>query len=102
MSKLKPNGLILFHISARLFDVEGILSKLAESTGNVFIVRTGGKSYGEKEAPRWGVLGKKDSPEIKELLKHPEWREAHHTQDTPLWTDDFHNLLGILRNLEDY
>ena len=102
LSKLKPNGLILFHISARLFDVEGILSKLAESTGNVFIVRTGGKSYGEKEAPRWGVLGKKDSPEIKELLKYPAWREARHAQDTPLWTDDFHNLWGILRNLEDY
>lgn len=102
LSKLKPNGLILFHISARLFDVESILSKLAENSGNVFIVRTGGKSYGEEEAPRWGVFGKENSTEIKELLTRPEWRKARLPKNTPLWTDDFHNLLGILRNMEDY
>ena len=102
LSKLKPNGLILFHISARLFDVESILSKLAQESGNIFIVRTGGKCYGEKTAPRWGVFGNKNIPEISTLLKQSKWRPARHTDKTPVWTDDFHNLLGILRNTEDY
>lgn len=102
LSKLKPNGLILFHISARLFDVESILSKLAQESGNIFIVRTGGKSYGEKTAPRWGVFGNKNIPEIRSLLKQSTWRPAKHTDETPIWTDDFHNLLGILRNTEEF
>lgn len=101
LSKLKPNGLILFHISARLFDVESILSKIARETGNVFIVRTK-QMKNEMAAPRWGVFGKAGNEEIRTLLKTKGWHETRHSENTPLWTDDFHNLLGIIRNIDSF
>lgn len=95
-SKLKPDGVILFHISARTFDVEPILTKIAEASGMAFIVRH--LPEADSEYPQWGVLSNSyDDPEIKALLTMPGWRKGEMEEKTPLWTDDFHNLLSALR-----
>lgn len=100
--KMKPDGLLLIHISARLFDIEPILSRIAEELGMIFIVRQG-QQNAEKDAPRWGVMAKSaDIQEIKELLAMPGWRIARHQEKTPLWTDDFHNLLSTLRKIDNF
>lgn len=94
-SKLKDNGVILFHISSRAFDVEPVLTRIADELGMTFIVRnkSGADSY-----PQWGVLSNdKDVPVVKDLLAMEGWREGKMSIDTQLWTDDFHNLLSVLR-----
>lgn len=95
-SKLKSDGLILFHISSRAFDVEPILTKIAQKLGMTFIVRD--LPQKDRGYPQWGVLSNSyDDPEIKALLAMPGWRKGEMKKDTPLWTDDFHNLLSALR-----
>lgn len=96
-SKLKPDGVILLHISSRAFDVEPVLTRIARELGMTFIVRNlPKKDYGGY--PQWGVLSNSpDAPEIKALLAMPGWRKGEMKENTPLWTDDFHNLLSALR-----
>ena len=95
-SKLKPDGLILFHISSRAFDMEPVLSRIAKELNMAFIVRyLPPKDHGY---PQWGVLSNSyDDPEMKALLAMSGWRKGEMKEDTPLWTDDFHNLLSALR-----
>ncbi|MBO4520762.1 MAG: fused MFS/spermidine synthase [Alphaproteobacteria bacterium] len=95
-SKLRPDGIILFHISSRAFDMEPILTRIAEELNMAFIVRY----HSEKDFryPQWGVLSNSyNDPEIKALLAMPGWRKGEMKEDTMLWTDDFHNLLSALR-----
>lgn len=95
-SKLKPGGLILFHISSRAFNVEPVLAKIAAELKMVFIVRY--LPPYDRDYPQWGVLSDNpQSPEIKALLSMPGWKTVKAKQDSPLWTDDFHNLLSALR-----
>ena len=95
LSKLKDNGVILFHISSRAFDVEPVLTKIADELGMTFIVRN--KSSADSY-PQWGILSNdKDVPVVKKLLSMEGWREGKMSIDTQLWTDDFHNLLSVLR-----
>lgn len=95
-SKLKPGGLILFHISSRAFNVEPVLAKIAAELKMVFIVRY--LPPYDRDYPQWGVLSDNpESPEIKALLSMPGWKTAKAKKNTPLWTDDFHNLLSALR-----
>lgn len=94
-SKLKNDGVILFHISSRAFDVEPILTKIAHNLGMTFVVRykTDADPY-----PQWGVLSNdRNAPIIKDLLSTDGWREGVTYPNTELWTDDFHNLLSTLR-----
>ena len=101
-SKLKEDGLILFHISSRAFDVEPILAKIAQELNMAFIVRflpPYDRNCTNCNFPQWGVLANSyDNQEIKTLLSMPGWRKAKMGKDTPLWTDDFHNLLSALRH----
>ena len=93
-SKLKQDGIILFHISSRAFDVEPVLTKIAKELGMAFIVR----DLPKDRYPQWGVLSNSyEDSEIKALLAMPGWRKGEMKEDTPLWTDDFHNLLSALR-----
>ena len=95
-SKLKSDGLILLHISSRAFDIEPILTKIAEDLGMTFIVRYNAQF--DFDYPQWGVLASSDKlPEIQALLSMPGWRKGKMDKNTPVWTDDFHNLLSVLR-----
>lgn len=95
-SKLKKDGIILFHISAKAFDVEPVLAKIAQELNMTFIVRYIPEH--DFKYPQWGVLANSpDAAEIKTLLSMPGWRKAEISEKTPLWTDDFHNLLSALR-----
>lgn len=94
--KLKKEGVILFHISSKAFDVEPVLAKIAEELGMVFIVRNHPEH--DHGYPQWGVMANSsDVPEIKTLLSMPGWKPAAMPEKTPLWTDDFHNLFSALR-----
>lgn len=92
-SKLKQDGMILFHINSRAFDIEPILSKIAEEIGMIFITR----KNNTEPYPRWGVLASTETPEIKALLETKGWYRSKPKPNSPLWTDDFHNLFSALR-----
>jgi hypothetical protein len=92
---MKPNGVIAFHVSNRFLDLTPVVEMIAKKRGlNVAWVRD---SYEDGSTSSDWVLLTKDrtfilKPEIVEATQpidpRPDWR---------LWTDDFNNLLQVLR-----
>ena len=97
---LRPDGVLLFHVTNRYLDLAPLLARIAEAKG----LKAGLISYeptDEEEALQyassdWAVLSRDravfELPEVAAVAKPLKAREG-----TPLWTDDFNNLLRVLR-----
>ena len=97
LHKLKPNGLILFHVSNRYMNVEGLVSALIFDAHLEGLVR-----YDDDEEP----TGKTSSdyvvaarrPEDLGSLEHSEnWVHVEKPAGIQPWTDDYSNMLKIVR-----
>jgi MFS family permease/SAM-dependent methyltransferase len=92
---MKPDGLIAFHTSNRFLDLKPVIEKIAKQRGlHVAWVRD---QYDDGSTSSDWVLVCKDrtvllKPDIVEatdaIIPRPDWR---------MWTDDFNNLLQVLR-----
>jgi SAM-dependent methyltransferase len=104
LRKLRPGGLLLFHISSRLFDLAPVLTRLGAALGLRCAV-SGSESLSDEamalgQSPsRWFALTA--SPEqTRWLEEHLGWREVQASEDLltrRVWTDDYVNLLQALR-----
>jgi SAM-dependent methyltransferase len=92
---MKPGGVIAFHVSNRFLDLKPVVQQLAEKRGlHVAWVHDTYEDGGTSSD--WILLTKDKTfllkPEIVEhteiIVPRPEWR---------LWTDDFNNLLQVLK-----
>jgi spermidine synthase len=97
LQKLKPNGLILFHVSNRYMNVEGLVSAVASDAGLYGLVR-----YDENE----GQPGKTSSDYVitakhRESFGEINYNEFWTTMQKPdaiqPWTDDYSNMKTIIR-----
>jgi len=92
---MKPGGVIAFHVSNRFLDLKPVVQQLAEKRGlNVAWVHDTYEDGGTSSD--WILLTSDKTfllkPEIVEhteiIVPRPDWR---------LWTDDFNNLLQVLK-----
>jgi len=97
LRKLKPNGMMLFHVSNRYMNVEGLVSALIVDASLEGLVR-----YDDDEEP----TGKTSSdyvvaarrPEDLGALEHDEnWSRVEKPSGIQPWTDDYSNMLKIVR-----
>jgi len=92
---MKPGGVIAFHVTNRFLDLVPVVKALADNAGleAVWVSDDGG---GIASRSDWVLLSDDDrildSPRVAEasveFVEHPEWR---------LWTDDFNNLVQVLK-----
>ncbi len=105
ISKLKPNGLIAFHISNRYFDLRPPLARIAQELNfqcyvrNDSVVTKAQGNEGKKES-LWVVISPTEQAFLP-LARLPNWERAPRITDFPLWTDDHANVLGALINQRD-
>jgi hypothetical protein len=89
---LKPDGILAVHVSNRFLDLAPAIKALADKHGfhGVIVYETGATTSD------WILLSKD-----KRALEHPRIREASQAIPTKAgiqaWTDDFHNLVQVLR-----
>jgi hypothetical protein len=98
--KIKPQGVLAFHLSNTFFTLEPIVAALADSLGLRLLI---GESEALEEhrllgaAPStWGVVLPPDHALIP-WFKIRGWREFPSDPRTRLWTDDYSSLLPFLR-----
>ena len=101
-SRLKPHGLIAFHVSSRFFDLPPVLARSAEDRRLVGYVRHDAQVPPEKaaEAMRasvWVVLAREESDLGQIARSGPRWARLVPRPGDPLWTDDYTNVLGVLQ-----
>lgn len=102
--KLEPGGIMAFHISNRYLDLEPILARIASDLGMQAYVEGDEPSTDEwdvgKRPSRWVVLC--NSPhDVKDLLANRAWSPARVEPSTPLWTDDYSNILSAFKHESD-
>ena len=100
VDKLADDGIIAFHVSNRYLRLQPVLAKLAENSSPKLIVRywddTEADPHKGKFASQWVILTRAER-DLGELGRDVRWEELGSTPNTPLWTDDFSNLVSALK-----
>jgi SAM-dependent methyltransferase len=97
-SRLRPGGLIAFHISNRHFDLGPPITAIARELGLATAVRHDLEvspfeaGFGKRPSS-WAVVGAADDIAALRSTK-PAWRPIAVSADAKPWTDDHANLLG--------
>ncbi len=97
LRKLKPDGLILFHVSNRYMDVEGLASAVAQDAGLEGLVR-----YDDDEEPTGKtssdfVVAARHKEDFGDLNDDENWSEIEKPAGIQPWTDDYSNMMAIVR-----
>jgi hypothetical protein len=98
LSKLAPGGALAFHITnrhlvlapviARLADSQGLTARWQQHTANPAI-RPG------QFSSEWMVMARTPA-DLGALVGDPRWVIPPIPPGTPLWTDDFSNIVSVL------
>jgi SAM-dependent methyltransferase len=96
LTKLKPDGVVILHLSNRNLELNGPAQAVAKAAGGYALIQ----NY---EAPRTGdwessedaVVIAKSPQALAGLAADRRWRPVDATQARP-WTDDYTNLIGAL------
>lgn len=99
MSKLKPRGVLAFHISNRYFDLGPVVARIAsdlklESWVLADNTVTAQQASAGKAESTWVAVVRQDS-DLGPIATYPtRWQKMEAAAGHPLWTDDFANVLS--------
>jgi SAM-dependent methyltransferase len=98
--KLRPGGIVLLHISNRYLELQPVVvelardARLAGALGESDV--TPEQRVAFKHGSRWVALARSPAT-LSMLVRQPHWRVLDPQADVKLWTDDFSDVLGVLR-----
>ncbi|SLN69985.1 Spermidine synthase [Roseovarius litorisediminis] len=98
MDRLAPDGVLVFHISNRYYDIDRPLARSAEALGLQARMQ---RYYGNSEVDPGDTASivvtlSRSTEALGDLANDPRWKEI--TGDgEKVWTDDYANLLSILK-----
>jgi hypothetical protein len=97
--RLPPKGLVAVHISNRHFDLEPVLSRLANELNLKALVRRDQALEDDgsgRSSSVWVALATDDYA-MSVLRDRGRWEPLSSRETVALWTDDFSNILALLR-----
>jgi len=99
LAKLAPGGILLFHVSNRYLDVEKLASALVSDAKLAAYSRfdDAGELRKAGKTSTQHVVAARDVADFGDLGNHPEWRPVGRPADFQTWTDDYSNLLSLIR-----
>jgi len=99
LERLTEDGLLVFHISNRYYDLREVLATAAETLQlSAASLRADGSETEEPlYDPATTVAMSRDRDRLKPLLESG-WEDLTHTASpSPLWTDDYVDILAAMR-----
>jgi len=100
LSKLAPGGVIAMNVSNVHLSIWPVVARVAQSEGlSVLWQReppTAGSLAVGKFPSEWMVMAR-DVRDLGSLMTDPRWRTPDVPATTRLWTDDFSNILSVIR-----
>lgn len=103
LEKLKPDGLLVFHISNRYLELESVMAALAESLGMVGVIQNLRVSNEEMQRENlyssdWVVLAHRAEDLAPLRAAHgAKWRDLQPRAGFRVWTDDYSNILSVFQ-----
>jgi spermidine synthase len=103
MDHLSADGILAFNISSRCFDLEGVLANVAGRAEPPLIclaqkdlaVGVSEKKLG-KAPSHWVVMARRREA-LAKLIQRRKWHEVAKVPNRAVWTDDYCNLLSVLK-----
>ncbi len=103
--KLTGDGILVFHISNRYLDLSTVLNAVAtELELQCYVCRDVARSPQElEEKQRNGIEGStyvvlaRQANDTRGLSERPNWQRMKPDGNAPVWTDDYSNILSVLR-----
>ena len=101
LAKLRPDGALLFNISNKYVDIGAVLAGEAGALGLASYVRTDVDVTTEEAAlgkvpSAWLVMSRNDA-NLNGLPSMPGWQSQTASAQSAVWTDDFSDLLAVMR-----
>jgi hypothetical protein len=98
--RLRPDGLLAFHISNRHLDLAPVIASVAETLGLAAVERVDRDAAAAgiepaRSASHWVVLAR--SPARLRALRTDGWKQPARDPGRRPWTDDFSNVLDAVR-----
>jgi spermidine synthase len=99
LNRLTPDGVLAFHISNRHLNLSPVLARLAADAGLTLLeqrhVVTPEEEARGRSSSHW-ILMTRAPRTLDPLLEDSRWSHAEELSSQP-WTDDFSNILSVLR-----
>jgi hypothetical protein len=99
LSKLKPDGLLVFNVSNRYLNVEKLVSALVAAEGLAALSRFDDagdlKKLGKSSANH--VVAAHQMSDLELIARRPGWKRIDPPDGFEPWTDDYSNLLSLIR-----
>lgn len=103
LSRLAPGGVLAFHISNRNLNLAPVLGRLAAERGLTVLEQLDRRAMDLDENGRttsnW-LLMARDRADLGSVAQDARWAAPDVPANTPLWTDDFSNILSVFRRSE--
>jgi SAM-dependent methyltransferase len=96
-TKLKQDGAILFHVSNRYLKIQELVSALVTDANLASLVRSDDDDSASGKARSTFIAAALNAESIAPLKEKWGWIEVFRPDGFTPWTDDYSNLLGILR-----
>lgn len=98
LRKLSPGGLLAYHISSRYFELEPVVGGVTRSLGlsglyQLHLVSSGAERLGATTS-QWVVVARRPAT-LEPLARSGRWRPVR--AGGTVWTDQFSNILGVVR-----
>jgi hypothetical protein len=104
LSRLAPGGAIVFHISNMNLSLSHVLARVADDAGLQAVWQHEPPDAGSwqvgKFPSEWLVVAR-DRRDFGRLTSDVRWKAPEMPDATPLWTDDFSNILSVLKRSGD-
>jgi hypothetical protein len=94
LAKLGQDGMLAFHISNRYLNLEPLLAGLSRRAGLSAFIRRDGDSNVPGRFPSWWVVMARTDAALGMIPIDAGWARV---QGDKVWTDDFSNILSLLR-----
>jgi hypothetical protein len=97
LTKLKNNGLLMFHVSNRYMNVEGLISAVVTDASLNALIRHDSDQSPPLKAQSHYLIAAKSAEAFGELKHNENWLKVENADGIDPWTDDYSNMLEILR-----
>jgi hypothetical protein len=100
LSKLRPGGVLAYHVSNQYMRLGGVVAREAVALGAASLIWEDDAEKDEMAQtgryPSVWVAVARTREDLNPLAAEGRWRPLKLAPGTPLWTDDYSNVLGVL------
>jgi hypothetical protein len=101
LSKIAPHGILVFHISNRYLDLHRVLGALAKDANLTCLAdddaEVSADERREGKFASWWVVMARNADDLEALRNQPSWKNLGAKPGSRVWTDDYSNIVSILR-----